>query len=131
MPKSWRTLLACEATALLLTLCLLPKSWFPSGEGGPKAIPHFDKLIHFGMFANFAVCWERAGRSLVPTRSRAAAVLAAAFALAVGTELAQGLPQIQRDPDPIDALADAAGALAGVGLVASWGARRGKRDKKG
>jgi VanZ family protein len=122
MPTDRRTLLALAATALLLTLCLTPKSMVPRREESPPGIPHLDKVVHFGMFAGFGLLWACAGRSAMPTRSRAAGVLAAAFALAIGTELAQGLPQVDRDPDTLDALADAAGAIAGVGLVAAWGA---------
>src|SRR4051794_16855311 len=109
-----RVLLAYASTLVLVTLCLLPKSWFPGDEAAPKTIPHLDKVVHFTMFAGFGLCWACAGPSPSPTRSRAAGVLAAAFALAVGTELAQGLPQIRRDPDTLDALADAVGAVAGV-----------------
>ena len=36
---------------------------------------------------------------------------------AIGTEWAQGLEVIARDPDPLDALADAVGLLAGVALA--------------
>ena len=93
-----RVLLPWSATALLLTLCLMPRSWIPKGESGPKLIPHLDKAIHFGMFAGFALCWACAGRSVVPTRPRLAAVLAASFAMAVGTELAQGLPRSTATP---------------------------------
>ena len=119
-----RTLLPWAATALLLALCLMPKSWIPGGEGTPRKIPHLDKVAHFTMFAGFSLLWACAGGSPVPTRSRASGVLAAAFVLAIGTELAQGHPRIDRDPDPLDALADAVGAAAGVGVVVAWGAGR-------
>jgi len=128
-----RTLLPWGATLLLLALCLLPKSWMPRGEATPKAVPHLDKVIHFVMFAGFGLIWVCAGPAPLPTRTRAAGVLAAAFALAVGTELAQGLPQIERDPDVFDALADAAGAAAGVGVgaVVAWGTVRGGGGPRG
>lgn len=125
-----RTLLPWGATLLLLTLCLLPKSWIPRGETGPGALPHLDKVIHFGMFAGVGLLWACAGPSPFPSRSRAVGVLAASFALAVGTELAQGIPAIDRDPDVLDATADAAGALAGVGVVVAWGAGRGGRSRE-
>ena len=119
-----RTLLPWGATLLLLTLCLLPRSWMPRGEASPRKIPHLDKVVHFGMFAGFGLLWACAGRSPVPTRSRVAGVLAVAFALAVSTEITQGLPQIARDPDPFDALADAVGSVVGVGVVVAWSAGR-------
>jgi VanZ family protein len=121
-----RTLLAWAGTALLLALCLMPKAWINTlmpeawittrSTESPRRFPHLDKVIHFTMFAGFGFLWTRAARS--PMRSRAARVLTAAIALAVGTELAQGLPQIARDPDVFDALADTVGAATGVGVVA-------------
>jgi VanZ family protein len=120
-----RTLLPLAATALLLSLTLMPSSWIPRGEEGPRPIPHLDKVVHFVMFAGFALSWVLAGRSPRPSPTRVAAVLAAGFALAIGTELVQGLPQVARDPDPLDALADTAGTVAGVGLIAALGVGRG------
>jgi len=107
-----RTLAAWAATLLLLVLCLVPKGVVPGGEVSPRRIPHLDKVAHFSMFAGFALLWFRAGGA--STRVRATRVLGAAFALAVATELLQGLPAVSRDPDVLDALADAVGAVVGV-----------------
>jgi hypothetical protein len=121
---SGRTWLAWAWTALLLVLCLMPKSWFPRKQESSRKIPHLDKVVHFGLFGMFAALWAYPGprRFASASASRPATrrtrVIAAALALAVGTELAQGLPAIDRDPDPLDALADVAGAFAGVGLIA-------------
>ncbi len=112
-----RTLLPWLATLVLLVLCLYPKTWMPRGEEGPRLIPHLDKLIHFSLFAGFGLCWLLAGPSLRPSRKRIVGVLATSFALAAGTELLQGLPQIGRDPDLLDALADVVGGLASVSFV--------------
>ncbi len=120
-----RGLLPWGATALLLILCLMPKSTIPRGEDSASwKIPHLDKFVHFGMFAGFSFAWIIAGRTPSPSRSRVIGVLAAAFALAVCTELLQGLPQIQRDPDVMDALADCVGAVVSVGGVIAVAAAR-------
>jgi hypothetical protein len=111
-----RTILAWLATALLLVLCLAPK-WTVAGEGpSTHSVPHTDKVVHFGLFTMFGALWARAGGVTIGAR-RVAIVLAASLALAVGTEVAQGLPVIARDPDPLDALADSGGGLAGVALA--------------
>lgn len=115
------TVRAWVCTLILLALCLAPKRWVPPGERVGSRIPHQDKLVHFGLFAAFGLCWARAGRASGLSPARIAGVLAVSAVLAVGTEVAQGLEMIHRDPDPLDALADAAGAVAGVGLAATRG----------
>lgn len=116
MATDRRTLLAWAGTLLLLVLCLTPKGFLPWGnEDLPRKVPHLDKLVHLAMFAGVCWLWTRAGRG--PSRLKAVKVLAFASALAVGTELLQGLPRIDRDPDALDALADVVGAIAGVGLA--------------
>jgi VanZ family protein len=109
-----RMLLPWSVTLVLVGLCLMPRSYVPSGEKVPKLFPNVDKVVHFGMFAGFALGWMFAGPTLTPSRSRAVWVLAASLALAAGTELLQGLPQVGRDPSLYDMLADAAGGLASV-----------------
>jgi len=115
------TLPAWGATLVILVLCLTPRAWLPHPETTPRGL-HADKVVHFAMFAAFGVLWTRArGDSNLPRR--AAVVFVVALALAVGTELTQASPQIDRDADPYDALADALGAAAGV-AVALGGGRR-------
>ena len=111
-----RTTRAWLATAAILVLCLWPRAWMRFREHPPSQ-GHADKLAHFAMFAAFGGFWCAAGR---PSRTRVAAVLAAALALAGFTEWAQGLPVVDRDPDTLDALADVAGALVGV----AWASAR-------
>jgi len=115
------TLLALAATALILVLCLAPQRWVPPGEELTPAIAHQDKIVHFTMFAAFGFLWAKAGPPGRLRARKAAVVLVAALALAVGTELAQELEVVNRDGDLMDALADAAGAVAGVGLIAVRG----------
>jgi hypothetical protein len=98
-------------TALLLAACLAPSRWL-----GLREVPFhdlglfkLDKIVHATLFAGYAFCW------IVGERGRGATgrVLAVGLALAVLTELAQGLPFIRRDPDPFDALADVTGLAIG------------------
>lgn len=103
--------LAAIATLMMLTLILWPKAWLPRSEQGPMLLPHVDKLIHFSLFSICSLLWLVAGgRRLAPL------VFAIGLLLAVGTEFLQGLPMIQRDPDPLDALADICGLVVSFGL---------------
>lgn len=113
--------LALGWTILIVVLCLTPKAAVPEGTG-TRVIPHLDKIIHFALFAGFGFLWTASVRS----KGAAIKVLVAGFALAAGTELLQGLPGVNRDPDTIDVMADSLGAVAGVvvGLAAHRGTPR-------
>lgn len=107
-----RSLPAWLCTVLLVTLCLLPRQLTPEGPSGSLSlrVPHLDKAAHATMFLAFGLLWARVA---LPSR-QVRLVLLAGLLLAVGTELAQGLPPVDRDPDLLDALADVAGLLAGI-----------------
>jgi hypothetical protein len=117
MAIGYRKMLAWATTAVILALCLTPSDWIPAGPPSPGRISHADKLVHFSMFAAFGYCWAAATSGRLTVR-RAASVFGAAVALAVGTELAQGLEVLHRDADPLDALADVVGAAFGIGMRA-------------
>ena len=115
---SYRTALAVIWTALLLTACWLPSHRLPDGEI-PRSfshVPHADKIVHAGLFGVFVVAWMRA---LTAGRRRTGIALAG-IALAITTELVQGIPAIHRDPSVLDAMADAVGIAAGLGFYALW-----------
>jgi VanZ family protein len=112
------------ATAVLLALCLWPKSRMPVSERSHGSVPHADKLVHFAMFGAFASAWMWSAPLTTRRAARRTVVLVAAAALAVSTELAQGLPAIARDPDAYDALADLVGAVAGVAFASALPERR-------
>ncbi|MDR3637041.1 MAG: VanZ family protein [Isosphaeraceae bacterium] len=110
MPR--RALPAWFWTAILLVLCLLPRHLTPERRSMtiPGGLPHLDKVVHVAMFAAFGLLWTRA---VAPSR-RARMIFVVGVMLAVGTELAQGLVVVDRDPDLLDALADVAGLLMGM-----------------
>ena len=76
-----------------------------------------DKVAHAGMFGGVAILALVAGLPWLP-------VLLAAYAPI--SELLQGLPVVDRDPDWRDIVADITGIVAAVGLFAVW-RRRGVR----
>lgn len=86
--------------------------------------PHFDKVMHFAMYATFAaLVW----RVWVPRSARRAAPLGRAAVLAIGLsallgltdEVAQHLANRGRSADPIDWIADVVGAVFAV-LFGVW-----------
>ncbi len=116
---SSRALLALAWTIVVLALCLVPSRWLPVPEVGLSSsqflVPR-DKLVHYGMFASLAILWMR----LRPTWGWTGTVCVGGLALAILTELGQGLPMIARDADALDAFADAVGTFSGVGAFWCW-----------
>lgn len=101
--------LASLWTAALLVACLYPiphvRRW--EHKQPSHKITLVDKVAHMILFAGFGTLWLNTGRSKPPWKS----VLCIGIVLAVGTEVLQGLPVIDRDPDPLDALADLLGLI--------------------
>lgn len=96
---------AAFAVAVLVQLVVL---YWPASADGPAGVPPgTDKLVHAGVFA--AVAWTglRVG---LPVR----ALVATLLGHAVLSEVVQGALLAERNGDPGDALADAAGVLAGM-----------------
>lgn len=115
----------------------LALTWASSipGTDRPPVMPHLDKLLHFAAFAVGGAVAERAvgaGRS-----SAIATILVAAFGLLDEWHQSH---VVGRHADGLDAIADAAGALAGAllsrrarGALDARGGRngRGARDGRG
>lgn len=113
-------------TLLVLAGCWFPRDRMPLDESrsGRWRVPNADKLAHVAMFAGFGLLWVRAQAR----PGRAAWVVAAGIALAAITELGQASPVVNRDADPLDALADAIGVGLGVVAALRIGRARGADD---
>ena len=98
-------------TVFILLLCSIPGDDLPD-----LSLFQADKIGHFVVFAIFGGLWLWAGR----TRPRYGWVVIGGVVYAVFTELYQGWLPWGRTPDPYDALADALGVIAIVGLHAFW-----------
>jgi VanZ family protein len=121
----WRTALAWTWTLAILAVCWLPHSamTFDEGASRPFLIPHFDKVVHAGIFAGFAFLW--AGPA--PSKGRMARLLAAGVALAAISEVGQTIPFVNRDASWMDGLADVVGVVTGLAGASFLGGRRGAR----
>ena len=108
--------LAFAWTFAIVALCLLPKRSLPIHEDRSSLlrIPHLDKVVHACVFAGFAWLWM--GVRGPSTRTLALRVTAVALLLALGTELGQELPVVNRDGDVLDGLADMSGAVIGIAV---------------
>jgi VanZ family protein len=84
---------------------------FTPESGVPTAPPGTDKLVHFALFAALAATGSIAGL-------RTGRLLAGLVVYAGLSELLQGALPIGRSCDPVDALVDCAGALAGWAALA-------------
>jgi hypothetical protein len=98
-------------TLVILVLCWTPRGSLPIREGAPSFLRliQADKMVHFGIFAVFAVLWRRAS-------GRAATVLIGVIGVifAIVTELGQEIPIVNRDADFWDGLADSLGVVSGL-----------------
>ena len=123
---SFRTILAILWTMGLLIAFLVPAHWLRVVATGPHPLTFFnaDKVVHCILFAGFAFLWMQAAR----TRRAQVGVFVAGVALAVLTEVAQGLPFIARGSDPADGLADLVGLI--FGLAVAYGLNRCLRGRE-
>lgn len=109
------------ATAWTVVICVL--CWTPGAivnrieQESPwvKLIPDFDKVVHWGIFALFAVLWLRTTTS----RRRYLRVGLAGLALAVVTEVVQDIAPVGRDGELADGITDLIGTAIGL-IVARW-----------
>ena len=106
-------------TLLILAACSIPGKDIPSIN-----IVSFDKFAHFGVFAGYGWLWMWALRGALNRRMKW--VLASGFAYAIFTEIYQGFLPFEREPDPLDALADIAGLVTAVLLYRALQKRRGR-----
>lgn len=116
---------AVVTTLLIPVLSLLPAHFFKQVSAPLPPLPGMDKVIHALLYAALTAAYLHA----LPhaRQSRLAAVLpvaclAALYGLAM--EVCQKLLTATRSMDPLDALANAAGALLCALLMYAWARRR-------
>ncbi|MFI5456386.1 MAG: VanZ family protein [Isosphaerales bacterium] len=110
-----RLLMAVVWTLVIMVLCWLPRSVVQEVEGESSwfKVPHLDKLVHCGIFVIFSILWLR----VRPFRRPFGLVALSGFALAVLTEIVQGLPLIGRDTSIADMFTDVVGVLIGIAVA--------------
>ncbi len=89
-----------------------------SGDSTPIWFKQEDKIVHFGLFAVWAVvgCYHFYIQQKMPLFRSAGLIVVIGILLAIGTELIQHwVPK--RQADKMDAVADTCGVLAGVFFV--------------
>ncbi|WP_278315375.1 VanZ family protein [Lolliginicoccus levis] len=100
-------MIVVRALPLLASFVVVCVMLFSPAPETSSAIPHLDKAIHAGMFVALAVASRFA-------RIPVMASLGWLLLFAVASEVLQGALPIDRSPDPIDAVADAFGAIMGI-----------------
>jgi hypothetical protein len=110
-----RLFVAILWTVAIMVLCWIPRDLVKEVEDQSSwfDVPHLDKVVHCAIFAIFSVLWLRAR----PVRQPLAWIILSGFALAVLTEIVQGLPMIGRDSSVGDMVTDGIGVLLGVALA--------------
>jgi VanZ family protein len=112
---------AVVMTLLIPALSLLPAHFFKHVAEPLPPIPGIDKIIHALMYAALTAAYLQA---LIPARRRSLlavlriVLLAALYGVAM--EVCQKLFTTTRSMDPLDALANAAGALTCALLAYGW-----------
>lgn len=113
--KVLRVALALLWTIVILVLLWMPGPWVQEVEEEAPwfQIPDLDKVVHWGIFVVFTVLWLRTGTS----KARYAWVALGGLALAVISELVQGLPAIGRDATVGDTITDVIGIAIGLAVA--------------
>ncbi len=108
---SWPSILW---TFLILLACSLPGKKIPEAP----LFPHFDKLVHFGLFFVWSILW------LLRYPSRWFLVVISGILFGIFIEFYQEWLPIGRSFDWWDAVADSFGTIAGTVLI-TWHTRKG------
>lgn len=113
-PSSLKKLTLAHLIAIFWTLLILAACTIPGKDIPSINIVSIDKFAHFGIFAGFGWLWMWALRGTLISRMKR--VLTAGIAYAILTEIYQGFLPFERQPDPLDALANIAGLLVAMFL---------------
>lgn len=115
MPKFYRVHLVTLAFAVAIAFALIEPVPPKLDAAAHRIAFPVDKLAHFLLFLVAAFPWRRS-LALLGAKSPGVAVVVAAAVYGGLLEIAQGLWTL-RDPEVLDMLAGAAGALAAVGIA--------------
>lgn len=112
------TWIAWGWTLFILLACWFPANHLPIREATDGSlwklkIPHFDKVVHFGFFAVFAILWLQ----VKSTRVTFTRVLLAGLGLALISEVGQAHPYVGRDAGLDDVVADLLGLIVATTLM--------------
>lgn len=106
---------------------LLPHSALPNTPASP--VPQTDKFLHlvtfFGLTASFYFVFDTTRRRILHIT-----LFVCTFALAVGSEIVQGLLPNGRDFDPLDVIANVLGSLSALGLATFYHKRALERRRR-
>lgn len=94
----------CTAVLLVIVLCLVPAPSLPELPQNSDKVEHF--LAYFVLAASAVQLWAGRGALL--------RVALGLIALGIGIEIAQGTLTELRSADPMDALANSGGVVAGM-----------------
>ena len=111
--KRWALPFAVEWTLATLSALFVPGDYIPD-----SSLLEADKLVHFLLFAGFAGFWMIALDGKLPRAWVYVLILGIAYG--VLTEVAQQFMEGGRQGDPLDAVADSLGVIAGVGAFRLW-----------
>lgn len=120
---------AVVMTLLIAALSLLPAHFFKQVSEPLPPLPGMDKLVHALMYAALTAAYLHALTRA--RRGRLAPVLRIvlfATLYGIAMEVCQKLFTTSRTMDPLDALANAAGALTCALLMYAWSLRRANRS---
>ena len=97
-------------TILILVLCLMPKS----AEPPPfwlSLIPHFDKIVHFGLYAVLGFLWYQSNKQ---KHSPLFFVLVFFYCFTLGGAIELIQPYVGRTKELMDLIADILGGIMGI-----------------
>ena len=122
-----RKLFPISWTIMTIALLCIPGSALP-GDGSFFNIPHFDKIVHVGLFGGIVLFWGSyyAFRKVQPANWRMLAMLWTILSIVLGVvlEYVQFYFIPQRSFDRGDIVADTAGAIIALLFLFLWVPRR-------
>ena len=108
--KYWKTIIF---SLIILILCILPQNDIPESRIN---IPHFDKILHFGVYFILAIIFSFELQKLYSIFSKILIILIYSFILGAAIEIIQNYLIETRSGDWFDLIADIVGSIVGIGV---------------